>query len=89
MNYPAMPKLLLVISAVYPHLVDFIGQLNFRYKSCFTPLKALKTKLLRGFPEFSNQNLRQIGPGVYELWSDKQIIKQTYKQRLLLYIHKY
>ena len=32
---------------------------------------------------FSNQNLRQIGPGVHDLWSDKQIDKQ----RLQLYIY--
>jgi len=36
-----------------------------------------------------NQNLRQIGPGIHELWSDIQ----TDKQRLLLYtfidIYKY
>ena len=40
----------------------------------------------RSSSEFPNQNLRQIGPGVPELWSDLQIIN---KQRLLLYIHRY
>ena len=46
----------------------------------------LKTNKVHSFgsPEFTNQNLRQISPGVPELWSDKQI-----KQRLQLNIYNY
>ena len=31
----------------------------------------------RGSPEVPNQNLRQIGPGVQELWLDKQKNRHT------------
>ena len=40
----------------------------------------------RGSPEFHNKNLRQIGPGVHELWSDKQTDRQTNKQTSQIYI---
>ena len=60
-------------------------ELNFRYLSQPTQLRISKpcSEHSHGSPEFSNQNLRQIGPGVPELGSDKQ----TDKQRLQLYIY--
>ena len=52
-----------------PALNDFTGKLNFRYKSQPTQLKISKPSLehSRKSPEFPNQNLMQIGPGVPEL----------------------
>ena len=42
----------------------------------------------RGFPEFPNQNLRQISPRVPELWSDKQTNKQWLQfYTYILYIY--
>ena len=32
---------------------------------------------MKGNPDFPNRNLRQIGPGVPKLWSDKQTNRQT------------
>ena len=80
MNCHALAKLLLVISAVYPHLVEK----TFQYKSWFTQLN-------QTFPWFSGvsqSKFKANRSGVYELWSDKQTIKQIYKQRLLLYMYK-
>ena len=55
--------LLIVTPAVYPHLVV-------KYDS-----KPSEDHFI-GSPEFPHQNLRQITPGVNELWSDKQINKK-------------
>ena len=83
---PALPRVLIVNPAVYPRLV-----LNYDFTYFFilkwTHLSlSLKTKL-RTFPWFSRgaTNLRHIGQGVHELWSDIQ----TNKQRLLLNIFRY
>ena len=54
-----------------------------------TKLSLLKSTQSFGSPEFPNQILRQIGPGVSELWSDKQTDRPTYKQRLQLNIYRY
>ena len=40
------------------------------------PLKLESQNQAKNIPEFPKQNLRPIGPGVPELWSDKQT-KQT------------
>ena len=62
-------SLILVTPAVYPHLDDFTGKLNFRYQSRSTQLRILKPSLehSRGSSEFPNKNLRQIRQGVSEL----------------------
>ena len=39
-----------------------------------------------GSPEFPNQNLRQIGPGVPELRSDKQTNRQTNRDYNFIYM---
>ena len=48
-----------------------------------TQLRILKPSYehSRGSPELPNQSLRQIGPGVSNLWSEKQTNKQTNKQK--------
>ena len=38
---------------------------------------ALPGKHSRGSTKFHNQNLKQIGEGVYELWSDIKTSRQT------------
>ena len=84
MNCHALAKLLLVISAVYPHLVEQ----TFQYKSWFTQLKTFKTKLFRGSPEFPNQNLRQIGQGFMSYdRTNKQSNKYTNKDYYFIYIN--
>ena len=40
------------------------------------------------FSDFPNQNLRQIGPWVYELWSDIQTNRETDRKNTTLYIYK-
>ena len=58
------------------------------YDINYFPFKRGPTQLIisnsyehyRGSPELPNQNLRQIGPGLPELWSDKQTDRQTDRQ---------
>ena len=73
---PALPRLLIISPA---NLFDFTGKVNLRYKSRFTQFRISEPSLKhsRCSPKFPNQNLRQIGPGVHELWSDKQTVRQT------------
>ena len=66
---PALPRLIKVTPAVYPHLNDFTGNLTFHYKSRPTQLSISKHSC--GFPEFTNLDLKQIGPGFSELSWDK------------------
>ena len=61
-------------------LERFYRKLNSRYFS----LEFLnQANNIIGSPELSNQNLRQMGSRVPELWSNKQAVKQ----RLQLYIY--
>ena len=59
-----LPWLLIITPAVYPHLIDFTGKPSLEHS--------------RGFPEFPNQNLRQICQGVpgYNR-TNKQLDRQT------------
>ena len=68
------------------HLNNFTGKLNFRCNSRPTQLRIPKPsqKQTRGPSEFLNQNLRQIGPEVSELWSDKQTNMQIDRQTEIL-----
>ena len=74
-----MERLLETTPTVYPHLNDFSWKLSFRYLSRPTQLRISKPneEHSRESPEFPDQNLRQIGPGVSELWSVKQTDRQT------------
>ena len=54
-----------VTPAIYQHLNDFTGKLNFRYLSRPTQLRISKPS----WEHFPNWNLRQIGLGVPKLWS--------------------
>ena len=67
----------LVTPSVYPHLVDFTGRLNFRFKSRPTAL------VLAAFP---NQNLWQMGN---EFLSYDRKNKQTSRQTNREYNFKY
>ena len=59
-----------------------------------TPFKRQNTQIriiesFQWFSDFPNQNLRRIGPWVYELWSDIETNRETNrKQKILLYIYK-
>ena len=58
-----------------PHLNNFTEKLNFRYLSqltCSLESQNHAKNISVGSSEFHNQNLRQIGPGVFKLWLDKQ-----------------
>ena len=87
-GYPALPGLLKVTPAVYPHSNDFTGKLNLRYLSPPIQLRILKLIYEHSCRslEFSNQNLGQIGPGVPELRSDKQTDTQTNRDYNFIYI---
>jgi len=65
---------LIVTPAVYPH---FYMETNFSLKNRPTQFRISNPikEHSRDSPEVPNQNLRQIGPGVSELWSDKQTNK--------------
>ena len=69
-------------------IVKYLGRklrflLFFHKKGNPLILKNLKTKL-RTFLWFPNQNLWQIGPGIYELWSN--LNKQTKRDYYFIYI---
>ena len=76
---PALPRLLKVTPPVYPHLNDFYRE------SKFSLLKP-SYKHSRGSSEFLNQNLKQIGLGVPELWSEKQTDRRTNRENNYIYI---
>ena len=80
---PRLPRLLIDTPARYPQFVDFTGKLNFWNKSRSTQLRISKPSKEHscGSPKFPNQNFRQIGEGVSELWSDKQNNRHSDKQR--------
>ena len=65
--------LLIVTPAVYPHLVV-------KYDS-----KPSEDHFI-GSPEFPHQNLRQIGQGVRDLWSDLQTNKHPNRVYNFIYI---
>ena len=82
----AFPRVSLMFTpAVYPRLVLNYDLSYFPYKSWPTQLKISKprTEHSRGFHEFPNHNLRQIG--VHEKWSNIQTNRQT--EIASLYIH--
>ena len=79
---PSAARVTKSYSRFYPHLNDFTGKLNFRNWSRPTQLRIWNQTFLS--PEFPNQNLRQFGPEVPELWSDKQTYRQT--EIITLYI---
>ena len=58
----------LVTPAIFQNWVVFTEKLNFRYKSGPTQLRISKPSVehSHGSPEFPDQNLRQISPGVPE-----------------------
>ena len=58
---------------------SFPFNLNFRYVNQPTKLKKSSYALWYGSTEFPRQNLRQIGQGVHDLWSDIQTNKQRLK----------
>ena len=60
--YKCEVLVLIVAPTVYPNLV-----LNYELR-----ISKPSWEQSHGSSELSNQNLRQIGPGVPELWSDKQ-----------------
>ena len=69
----ALPRLLMVASAVYPRLV-----LNYEFSHFSSrPTQLRISKSAKNIHlVLPNQNLRQIGKGVHELWSDIQKIKK-------------
>ena len=70
----------------YPAVYTRLGvNCDFSYFSLESGLRiSIPKKLFHRSPEFHNQNLRKIGQGVFELWSDIQ----TNMQRLQLYKYR-
>ena len=53
------------------------------------PLKLESQNQAKNIPEFPNQNLRPIGPGVPELWSDKQTNRHQDRQTEITTLYNY
>ena len=85
--HPALPRLLKVTPAVYPHLNVFIGKLNSRNQSRPTQLKISKPRKEHscGSPEFPNSKF-EANQSRGSCFMIGQTNRQTDKQRLQLYI---
>ena len=59
---------------------------SFALKNFFIWVNLFNLKHFRGSTKFPNQDLRQTGLGVYELWSDIQTNKQNEITSLYIYI---
>ena len=76
-----MPKVVIVIPAVYPHLVDLAGKLNLRYKSGPTQLRI--SKLRTNFKLRTFSWLSRVPQSKFEAnWSrgSRVMIRQTNRE---------
>ena len=81
---PSVPRLIMVTTAVYPHLVE-LGKLRFRNKS---PLTLESTNQAKNIPvALLSSPIKILGKTVQGFLSYDRTNKRTDKQRLQLYIY--